>query len=167
MEYFGDEVHAMLTSSKNKKLAFVLLALIWVVANMVWLGCVSAPLPSGKRPIVFRKNSDFDFVLNTKANARLNQEEVILKLGQPDAYFPKLKIACYKIDSKTRREVMLFLFLIPIDVYQYQKYDLALIEYDEASISERVAIVTQHDSGNFESTARLAVDNWVRSANGR
>ena len=157
----------MIISRRNKKTAFVLVAVAWIAVNMVWMGCVSAPLPSRKKPVIFRNKTAIDFVVNASSNSHLSQQEVISKLGQPDAYFKNQQIACYKIDSKTQRKVFLFLFLIPIDVYEYQQYDVALVEYDKNLISTRVAVVAQYDPGNFESTARLAVENWLMATKGR
>lgn len=151
----------------TKRLSFVVLAIVWIASNIIWMGCVSAPLPSGKKPVVFRKKSEFAFITKPPAtNTHPNQKEVIEKLGQPDEYFPGLKVACYKIDTKTRREVLLLLFVIPIDVYNYQKTSIAMIEYDDSLITKRIEIITPHTSTNYFKNGGLkfTAQKWVQSS---
>ena len=139
----------------------------WIAANIVWMGCVSAPLPSGKKPVIFRNKSEFAFVTKpSTTNAHPSQQDVVAKLGQPDEYFPDLKVACYKIDTKTRREVMLLLFVIPIDIYEYQKTTVAMIEYDGLLMTKRVEIITPQSSRYFYQVGgfKFTAQRWVQSS---
>jgi hypothetical protein len=122
----------MFTSNRNKKLAFVFVALVWVVANMVWMGCVSAPVTPSKKLAIYRDKSDFDFAKKSKNTTLPSRDEIEQKLGKPDSYLPDTKVAIYQMDVRQRREVILLLFLIPLDVYEVQKSQLALIEYDDS-----------------------------------
>jgi len=139
----------------KSRILFVLLSTVWVAANVVWLGCAIVPLPSSRHPIDSRKIADFKFVRKSQPT----RDEVIAKLGPPDAYLADLHVACYRINTVTRRKLFLLLFVIPTGVIREQGYDLALVQFDENDRVKRYGLVLQYSYENYQSVAR----QWVAS----
>ena len=75
---------------------------------MVWPGCTPWPGPSSRKPILSRKKEDFAFPKSPAPS----RSEIVGKLGEPDAWLPELRVACYQVNEVTKRNVELF-FVIP------------------------------------------------------
>jgi len=138
----------------RSRIAFVLLGSLWVVANVAWLGCAVVPLPSSRHPIDSRRTGDFKFVKKSQPT----RDEVVAKLGSPDAYLPDARVACYRINSVTHRK-FLILFLIPAGVEKYDDFDLALIEFDDTDRVKRYGLVRQASYESYERAASLWLGN--------
>ena len=81
---------------------------------MIWPGCATPPLRSIRKPIADRKKADFAFLKSTP----LSREEVVAKVGVPDACYADLRVCVYRINDVTRRNLLLCLFVIPMGVQQ-------------------------------------------------
>jgi len=137
------------------RIAFVVVSVLWIAANVATIGCVVLPLPSSRHPVDSRKMADFKFVKKTQPS----RDEVIAKLGQPDAYFDNDRIACYRINSVIRRKTLLIFFVIPTPVEKSQEFDLALIQYDETDHVKRYGLVRQPVYQSYDSAAQ----RWLAS----
>ncbi|MBI1839399.1 MAG: hypothetical protein HYR88_00910 [Verrucomicrobia bacterium] len=62
-------------------------------------------------------------------------------MGRPDAFVAESRIACYRINTITRRRIFLCLFVIPIGVERSPGgWDVAFIEFDADDRVSRSAI---------------------------
>jgi hypothetical protein len=139
------------------KTAFVLAVGMWTVSAFVWPGCISAPLPNAHQPIAFRKQSDF--VL--PKSPQLTRGEVISKLGEPDVYLPDLRIACYRVNTVTRRHLDIFLiFPVGIEREPMGMNDVAFIQFDEEDRVIRSGL-SSHPVERFHQTAEAAAKQWL------
>jgi hypothetical protein len=130
----------------------VLLSAIWVAANVVWMGCVYIPLPARHQPVRPWTNSD----VKAANKAKLSRDEVVAKLGSPDAYLSDLHIACYRVNTISKRDLVLFLLVIPLgteDSYP-GAFDLALIEFDETDHVKGYEFVRQDGGQSYEQAAK-------------
>ena len=126
--------------SKTKK-AVLVSAVLWVVAMMVWPGCAWPPLPATRKPILSRKKEDFAFPKPPPPS----RSEIVRKVGEPDAWFPELRVACYRVNEVTKRNLWLLLFVIPVDVEKNPGYvDIAFIEFDENDHVRRYGMRTEY-----------------------
>jgi hypothetical protein len=123
----------------KSQIAFVVVAALWIAANVASLGCAIVPLPPTHHPIDARKKADFKFVKKSQPT----RDEVIAKLGQPDAYLNDLNVACYRINSVTHRKTLLLFFVIPTPPEKTYDFDLALIEFDATGRATRYGLVRQ------------------------
>ena len=133
------------------KTALLVSGVFWVIATMIWPGCATPPLPSSRKPISSRKPADFAFVKSTQPSRR----EVVERLGEPDAYFAGLRVACYRVNTVTRRKLWLFLGIIPIGVSKMPgELDIAFIEFDEHDHVRRSGLGTGYTGEGLEYAAR-------------
>jgi len=132
-------VPSPLMRSKTKT-ALLISAGLWVVAMMVWPGCATPPLPSSRKPIQSRKKEDFNFPKSWPPS----RSDIVHRLGEPDAYWPDLRVACYRVNEVTKRHLWLCLFVIPVNVDKRPGYvDVAFIEFDESDHVRRSGMDTQ------------------------
>ena len=123
------------------KTALLVSAVLWVVAMMVWPGCATPPLPSSRTPILSRKKADFAFPKSPPPS----RTEIVRKVGEPDAWYPDLRVACYRVNEVTRRKLWLFLFIIPVNVEKHAGYvDIVFIEFDEGDHVRRSGMSTEY-----------------------
>jgi len=133
----------------QSRIIFLGVSILWIAANIAWLGCAIVPLPSSHKSINSRKTADFKFVKKSEPT----REEVIAKLGQPDAYLEDLHVACYQVNAVTRRALWI-MFLIPsVDRYM-DHYDLALIQFDQTDHVQRYGFVQQPRYQSYSVTAK-------------
>ena len=88
--------------------------------------------------------------------AKLSREDVVARLGSPDAYLSDLHIACYRVNTVTKRDLVLFLLVIPLgteDGYPGQ-FDLALIEFDQTDHVKGYEFVRQDSGQSYEQAAQ-------------
>jgi len=112
-------------------------ALISILALTIWPGCASIPYKTIRKPFNGRTTQDFDFL---KAG-KLTRAEMIRKLGEPDGYYPELKVACYRINEVERRRLFLAFFILPMGIERETNgADLALVQFDEDDRAQRFAI---------------------------
>ena len=138
----------MRTKTKNALLAS---GVLWVVATMVWPGCATPPLPTSRKPIASRKPEDFAFVKSTQPSRR----EVVGRLGEPDAYYTGIRVACYPVNTVTRRKLWLFLGIIPVGVSKMPgELDIAFIEFDEHDHVRRSGLGTGYSGVGLEYAAK-------------
>jgi hypothetical protein len=105
---------------------------------------------------MLRKTSDIKAVNKSK----LSRDEVVAKLGPPDAYLSDLHIACYRVNTVTKRDFVLFLLVIPLgteDSYPGQ-FDLALIEFDQTDHAKGYEFVRQDGGQSYEQAAKSWLD---------
>ena len=106
---------------------------------VVWPGCTPWPGPSSRTPILSRKKDDFAF----RKPPPLSRSEVVAKVGEPDAWFPDLRVACYRVNEVTKRDMLVFV-VIPIYVEKKPGYvDVAFIEFDENDHVRRSGMSTE------------------------
>ena len=140
------------------KTALLVSAILWVVAMMVWPGCAWPPIPATRKPILSRKKEDFAFPKPPPPS----RSEIVGKLGEPDAYFPDLRVACYRVNEVTKRNLWLLLFIIPVDVEKNPGYvDVAFIEFDESDHvrRSRMSTVDHFDALHLDALAK----KWLAS----
>ena len=121
---------------------------------MVWPGCALLPLPSKRTPIASRTTEQFKI----KKSEHLTRAEVFARLGQPDQYYPDLRVACYRVNDVQKRKLFLLLFVIPINVWKESAYDIGFVEFDEQDRVRRADIKTEYASEQLEIVAR----EWVK-----
>ncbi|SRR6266540_1869169 len=123
------------------KTALLVSAVLWVVAMMLWPGCATPPLPSSRTPILSRKKEDFAFPKSPPPS----RTEVVSKVGEPDAYLPDLRVACYRVNEVTKRKLWLCLGILPVNVERLPGYvDIAFIEFDEGDHVRRSGMSTEY-----------------------
>jgi len=130
------------------KAALLVSAVLWVVAMMVWPGCTTPPLKSSRKPILSRKKEDFAFPKSPPPS----RSEIVGKFGEPDAWLPELRVACYRVNEVTKRNLELFV-VIPVNVWKRPGYvDVAFIEFDESDHVRRSGMRTEYynDKDVFE-----------------
>ena len=138
------------------KTALLVSAVLWVVAMMVWPGCATPPLPSSRKPILSRKKEDFAFPKSWPPS----RSEIVRRLGEPDAYLPDLRVACYRVNEVTKRKLWLCLFIIPVNVEKHAGYvDIVFIEFDESDHVRRSGMAT----GNRYSALTVSAEKWLAS----
>ena len=121
-----------------KTLLFVTAAL-WIIGGVVWPGCATAPLPPKRRPFDSRKVQDFQFL----RAGQISRTEMIANLGEPDAYFEDLKVACYRINQIGARRLWLFLGILPVSVSESPGgIEVAFIQFDDRGHAQRFGIGT-------------------------
>ena len=82
------------------------------------------------------------------------------RLGEPDAYLPDLRIACYRVNEVTRRKLWLCLFVIPINVENRSGYvEIAFIEFDEKDHVRRSGTRIGHQ----REAMSYAAQKWLAS----
>jgi hypothetical protein len=123
----------------------------FIVGFAVWPGCAIAPLPSKRTPVGSRTSAQFKF----DKSEHPTRAEVISRLGQPDDYFPHIRVACYKVNDVTRRKVFLCLFVIPINVEKSQAQEIAFIEFDEQDRVRRADLTTEYSRVELKKAAEL------------
>jgi len=139
------------------KTALLVSVVLWVVAMMVWPGCTTPPGPSSRKPILSRKKKDFAFTRSKSPPP--SRSEIVGKVGEPDAWFPDLRIACYRVNEVTKRDLMLF-FVIPILVEKHPGYvDVAFIEFDESDHVRRSGMSTGYQAEGLYALAQ----KWLAS----
>lgn len=112
-------------------------ALISISALTIWPGCASIPYKTIRKPFNGRTTQDFDFL---KAG-KLTRAEMIRKLGEPDGYYPELKVACYRINEVERRRLFLAFFILPMGTERETAgADVAFVQFDEDDRAQRVAV---------------------------
>ena len=136
------------------KMALLVSAVLWVVAMMVWPGCTTPPLRSSRKPILSRKKEDFAFPKSPAPS----RSEIVGKFGEPDAWLPELRVACYQVNEVTKRNVELF-FVIPTYVQKHPGYvDVVFIEFDESDHVRRSGMSTEDfdEARQFDKGKQLA-----------
>jgi hypothetical protein len=115
---------------------------------------MTAPLPSSHKPIPFRSKADFVFAKTPPPS----RSEILAKLGTPDFYLSDIRVACYRINTVTRHQVLLLFFVIPVYLESSPGYsDLAFIEFDERDQVSRAGMVNT-PKDDMQTTAR----QWFR-----
>ncbi|HEY0455992.1 MAG TPA: hypothetical protein VGE41_06425 [Verrucomicrobiae bacterium] len=141
---------------RKSRLFLVAAAIALTTGSVVWPGCFSLPLPSSRKPISSLNKENFNFP-KTMLPAR---EEVIAKVGTPDAYFPDLRVACYRINEVTRRSLEMCL-IIPLNVEKYEQKEVAFIQFDD---SDRVKLseireIYEYNTNDLRGAARAWITN--------
>lgn len=134
-------------------LCFALLSAVWITANIAWLGCAIVPLPARHDPVMSRTTAEF----KSAKKSNLSREEVMAKVGRPDAYLSDLHIACYRVNYINKRGLVLFLLLIPLGTQgetESGKFDLALIEFDQTDHISRYKLVGQDNGESYDHAAK-------------
>jgi len=139
----------------KRRILFLGVSILWIAANVAWLGCAILPLPPSRKPIDSRKKADFKALKENQPT----REEVVAKFGPPDAYLDDLHVACYRINSVTHRETLLLFFVIPTPVNKTYDFDLALIQFDKTDHVKRSGVASQ---GPYEEYRRAA-ERWLAS----
>lgn len=134
-----------------KTKAFVVAVVVCAGAFTIWPACASKTLTTSRKPISSLKRADFVSVRNT----RLSRDDVVSRFGRPDAYFPDLRVSCYKLNF-LKRVNLVIIFGVPIAEKAPDLIELALIEFDAHDKVRRTVI----KSGDFE-YARNFAENWV------
>jgi hypothetical protein len=117
-------------------------AVLIMVGFVVWPGCATAPLPSKRTAIGTRTKSQFKI----KESQHLTRAEIVERFGRPDAFVPDIRVACYRVNDVTRREMFLLFFVIPVYFSATpNSVDVAFIEFDEQDRVRRVEIETCYD----------------------
>ena len=143
------------------KTALLVSAVLWVVAMMVWPGCASPPLRSSRKPILSRKKEDFAFPRSKSPPP--SRSEIVGKLGEPDAWVPELRVACYQVNEVTKRNLDLF-FLIPVYVEKFPGYvDVAFIEFDESDHVRRSGMSTEYRGNTSIIDLPALAKKWLAS----
>ena len=83
-----------MTHLKTKR-AFLAAGAFFAAGLILWPGCATPPLPASRTPISPLKRADFSFV----KEANPTRDDVIAKLGQPDEYFPDLRVAISRLPA--------------------------------------------------------------------
>ena len=138
------------------KTALLVSAVLWVVAMMVWPGCATPPLPSSRKPILSRKKEDFAFPRSWPPS----RSDIVRRIGEPDAYLPNQRVACYRVNEVTKRKLWLCLGVIPINVEKLRGYvDIAFIEFDESDHVRRSGMYTAYRHAALSDSAQ----KWLAS----
>lgn len=149
--------------------ALVVSGIVSVIGLIIWPGCATPPLPSTRQSILGRKTADFAFA----KPARVDRVEVTRRLGAPDTYFEELRLACYRVNDVTRRNVYLCLYVIPVYVEKRRGWDeIAFIQFDEHDEVRRSGIdmfmrgvSSQQVPSNYlhyyELRLKSAATNWL------
>lgn len=131
-------------------------ALISISALTIWPGCASVPYKTIRKPIGERKPQDFDFL---KAG-RLTRAEMIRKVGEPDDYYPDMRVACYRVNEVTRRKLVL-VFLLPLGrETEVGAADVAFVQFDEDDRAQRFGMVLARFPNGQQRWERVAKE-WV------
>ena len=134
----------------RSKSVFILAAAVVTVGFAVWPGCITPPLPAKRTPIAGRERADF----RSKNTRHLTRAEVIERLGPPDAYLPDIRVALYRVNQSTRRNVWLLFFVIPVQVVSRPGVDFAFIQFDADDRVERFELSWNYDSQKLDQVAR-------------
>jgi hypothetical protein len=82
------------------------------------------------------------------------------RLGEPDAWLPDYRIACYRVNEVTKRNLWLCLGVIPINVSKRPGPDeIAFIEFDERDYVRRSGIGTGYRGDALSRSAQ----NWLKA----
>jgi hypothetical protein len=143
-------------SFARSRVATALLASVglFTVGLMVWPGCAFMPLPSKRTPIASRTTGQFKL----KQPEQLTRAEIFARLGQPDQYSPDIRVACYRVNDVKKRELFLFLFVIPVGVERSDAYDIGFVEFNEQDRVRRAAVRTYPAVRELQSAA----NDWVK-----
>lgn len=138
-------------NKRRSKLISALLGMviIAIIGLTIWPGCAMVPTPSTRTSIANRKVRDFKFL---KSN-QVTRAEMIRKVGEPDAYYPDIRVACYRINQVRDHEVLLFLLVLPVRMeHSPGPNDVAFIQFDEFDRAQRFSMGGAWQ--NLEQTAR-------------
>ncbi len=125
-----------MTHLKTKR-AFLAAGAFFAAGLILWPGCATPPLPASRTPISPLKRADFSFVKDTHPT----RDDVIAKLGQPDEYFPDLRVACYKLNNIKRHRLVLLFGILPVGAYQDAPgIEVAMIQFDDHDREQRIQI---------------------------
>jgi len=131
------EAAAMMRLTTKK--AFLAVGALCAACFVVWPGCATPPLPASRTPLSALKRADFTF----EKNAHPTQDDVLTKIGQPDDYFPDLRVACYKLNQIKRRRLVLMFFVLPVAwPKDPDGLEVAMIQYDDHERAQRIEIKT-------------------------
>ena len=99
-----------------------------------------------------RTTADF----KSAKKSKLSRDEMISKLGQPDADLSDLHVACYHVNSITKRDMLMFLLVIPVyeEYDETGKFDLALIQFDQTDHISGYKLVQQGNGESYEHAAK-------------
>ena len=118
-------------------------------------GCYNLLVSTSRQPISARSTNDFEFVRLTHPG----ESEVERRLGKPGEYFPDLHVAVYPIDTVIRHRLMLFLFILPVHYYRdYDRYDIACIEFDGQDDARRCDVILQRSD-----YLRFEAERWLKN----
>ncbi|MBI3879115.1 MAG: hypothetical protein HY301_03510 [Verrucomicrobia bacterium] len=117
-------------------MAMLALGAFCAAGLIVWPGCLSVPLPSSRKSISKLKPADFSF----RKDAHPSRSEIVSRAGEPDKYFPEVRVACYKLNEITRSKLMLFLILPMGTEANGAALEVAMIQYDDRDQVRRVEI---------------------------
>ena len=146
------KVGMLLTMNPKSNLATLLVTVLVALAWIVWPSCAVVSLPGARKPVEGRKKSEFT---ELKSNL-LRREEVFSRLGKPDAFHSRERVACYRVNEVTARNLCLLFYVIPIPVTYdmgIQKSDWALIQFDERDRVKRSGWVTEANYWSGEEVA--------------
>jgi hypothetical protein len=155
-DYLARMERARFRSFARSRVATALLASIglFTVGLMVWPGCAFMPLPSKRTPIASRTTAQFKL----KQPEQLTRAEILARLGQPDQYYPDIRVACYRVNNVKKRELFLLLFVIPVRVQGSHAYDIGFVEFDEQDRVRRAAVSTYSAGTELKSAA----NDWLK-----
>ncbi|MGC3989979.1 MAG: hypothetical protein QM796_09940 [Chthoniobacteraceae bacterium] len=144
-----------------KKLFLYLAAIISAMGFIAWSGCAVVPITASRTPITARRKADFNLPKGTP----LTKEQVIAKLGKPDAEFGDLNVVCYKLNQVKRNNVILLFFVVPVGVMNDWRLESALIHFNARNEAEAVKFITEPSwsgTGDLEEfDAHEVARKWV------
>ena len=139
----------------KSKGAFVAACVLCAAALTIWPGCATPPLPASRKPISSLKGTDFAF----PKDAHLSRLDIVSKVGEPDEYFPDLRVSCYKLNRVTRRRLVLLFGVLPIAAPRdADSLEFAMIEFDEYDKMLRLVIKINTD---YPGALRYSAKRWV------
>lgn len=152
-----------MTHLKTKR-AFLAAGAFFAAGLILWPGCATPPLPASRTPISPLKRADFSFV----KEANPTRDDVIAKLGQPDEYFPDLRVACYKLNNIKRHRLVLLFGILPVGAYQDAPgIEVAMIQFDDRDREQRIQIKIYTGYNTLfahygrQPTLRFEAEQWV------
>ena len=127
---------------------------------MLGVGCYSPVVATSRQPISSRSTNDFEFV----RLANPSKSDVDRRLGNPDEYFPDLRVAVYPINTVIRRRLTLFLFILPVGGFRdYDFYDIACIEFDEHDNARRCDVILRGSYSLKSQILYWAAKDWLEN----
>jgi hypothetical protein len=137
-------------------MAFVAAGALCVVGFIVWPGCATPSITTSRKPLSPFKPAAF----KAETATHPSRSEVVSKMGNPDEYFPDLRVACYKLDQVSSRTLCLFLGILPIALTKdADSLDVAMIQFDDQDRAQRIKIETV---SIYPGDLRNAADWWIK-----
>ena len=142
------------------KTAFFAVGILAIGGLTIWPGCATPPLPASRKSISMLAKSDLPAV----QRARLTRQELVSKVGEPTAYFPDLRVSCYRLNQVSRRRLVLFLGVLPVGAFKDNvNLEFAMIEFDE---QDRVLRFTTEIGYDGRQGMELSAKRWSTKRRG-